>query len=366
MAYLYRRKNSKYWWIGWSTGGREYQSSTKEEEEGKAQKKLAEYEMIERAGASGRLTEKFVAALAAEHAVKPKRPLREAVEGWLADMRMSVKKGSAVRYEGVLQEFLGWIGDGFLEDVSGSNVQGWLRVKAAKVSGSTLRYYRKILGAFFRALNYGDVMKDVRLPRVVGGQRQAFSVEEVGKLWRACGDDFWRYMVVLGFYTGLRMGDLILLEAGRVDLRQRVLRVRTQKRDRWVQVPMAPAVVEALRGIPGRGYLWPEQAALYLKRGPSPFSNEFREVMAAAGLVEAPLHWRKQKKLKRKTGPRQVSPLSFHSLRHSFVTTIKATGAHQAVAKELAGHSSDLVNDLYTHLPVSVLEEAVARLPKIS
>ncbi len=35
----------------------------------------------------------------------------------------------------------------------------------------------------------------------------------------------------------------------------------------------------------GRGYFWPEEAERYLRVGPSPFSQEFYDLMAGAGLV---------------------------------------------------------------------------------
>lgn len=62
---------------------------------------------------------------------------------------------------------------------------------------------------------------------------------------------------------------------------------------------------------------------------------------------------------------RQVSAVSFHSLHHTFVSLLKATGSTQAVAKELAGRSSDAMSDHYTKLPADVLSQAVKQLPSI-
>jgi uncharacterized protein CbrC (UPF0167 family) len=43
-----------------------------------------------------------------------------------------------------------------------------------------------------------------------------------------------------------------------------------------------------------------------------------------------------------------------------------AFGATQATAKELAGHCSDAVFDLYTHVPEHVLAEAINKLPGVN
>ena len=66
---------------------------------------------------------------------------------------------------------------------------------------------------------------------------------------------------------------------------------------------------------------------------------------------------------KRSKGSRARSSVTFHSLRHTFVSLLKVTGSSQSVAKELAGHSSDQVNDLYTHVPEEALVKAIKALP---
>jgi len=63
---------------------------------------------------------------------------------------------------------------------------------------------------------------------------------------------------------------------------------------------------------------------------------------------------------------RAGSSVTFHSLRHTFVSLLKVTGSSQSVAKELAGHSSDQVNDLYTHVPEEALVKAIKALPSFS
>lgn len=74
----------------------------------------------------------------------------------------------------------------------------------------------------------------------------------------------------------------------------------------------------------------------------------------------------KRSRQKRKTGRdagRTASHVSFHSLRDTFISMLKITGANQSTAKELAGHSSDQVNELYTHLPETALVDAISALP---
>jgi hypothetical protein len=44
---------------------------------------------------------------------------------------------------------------------------------------------------------------------------------------------------------------------------------------------------------------------------------------------------------------------------------LKIAGGSQAVAKELAGHSSNLVSDAYTHTGEKALQDAIAGLPDV-
>jgi len=66
---------------------------------------------------------------------------------------------------------------------------------------------------------------------------------------------------------------------------------------------------------------------------------------------------------RQKKAGRAASSVTFHSLRHTFVSLLRVTGSSQSVAKELAGHSSDQVNDLYTHVPEEALVKAIKALP---
>jgi integrase len=113
-----------------------------------------------------------------------------------------------------------------------------------------------------------------------------------------------------------------------------------------------------------KDYLWPEQAARYQAKGSGPFSNEFYKLVLTPCKLVTP-----RAKSHKATGAghsskRQINELSFHSLRHSFVSFLRSTGSNQSVAKELAGHASDQVNNLYTHVPEEALVAAINLLPE--
>ena len=181
-------------------------------------------------------------------------------------------------------------------------------------------------------------------------------------------------MVLAGFYCGQRMGDLICLPWGAVDFAQKQIRLVQSKTGKSIAAPMRAELevfLKELRMKAGKvkasDFIWPDEAQRYQKFSAGGFSNEFYdEVLLPAGLVVSRSHAAIERTGDPDSTRRKVSKVSFHSLRHTFVSLLKITGASQATAKELAGHSSDAMSDLYTHVPEAELTKAIKQLPDIA
>ena len=77
-------------------------------------------------------------------------------------------------------------------------------------------------------------------------------------------------------------------------------------------------------------------------------SNQFREILVDAGLVETA---RTQKHRQRALRARErQAKFRFTQLRHSAVTMLKASGVSDVIAREIVGHESAAVSRQYTHL----------------
>jgi integrase len=96
----------------------------------------------------------------------------------------------------------------------------------------------------------------------------------------------------------------------------------------------------------------------------SSLSNQFREILVEAGLLE-PRDYSATKSNDR-SHARESSEISFHSLRHSAVTMLKASGLSDVFAREIVGHDSEAVSRHYTHLSTDDLRNAMQRLPDIT
>src|SRR4029453_15636879 len=139
-----------------------------------------------------------------------------------------------------------------------------------------------------------------------------------------------------------------------------------RKTGRRIVLPLVQLLIEYLSALPSsdnpNAYIFPSLA----KHKPTAsLSNQFREILVEAGLVE-PLPRGHRSTGRGRSGAREPSELSFHSLRHSAVTMLKAAGVSDFMAREIVGHESAAVSRQYTHLTTDDKRNAMQRLPDVT
>ena len=383
MAWIYKRPGSEYWWLGYRLNGRQYLRSTKTSDRKKAEQELARLNAVDQAHKAGSLTDEFVALLTRKQSSG--ETLRAYIRQWLAECKdlsgETLKKYRAIPEE--LCAYLNATDDApLLRDIQSDTVGAFLREKRAGTSTANAKQVRRVLSAFFnyavdnRAMPYSPVpsCRALKLTKDSKAVRRAFTLRELKTLYDKCPSDFWRYMVLAGFYAGQRMGDLIRLPWGAVDFAQNQIRLTQNKTGKSIAVPLRAelgAFLQKLRRKAGTvkpaDPIWPAEAKRYEQFGAGGFSNEFyEEVLLPAGLVAPRTHRATDRNGDPDSTRRKVSPVSFHCLRHTFVSLLKISGASQSTAKELAGHSSDAMSDLYTHVDEATLTKAIKQLPQVT
>ncbi len=96
---------------------------------------------------------------------------------------------------------------------------------------------------------------------------------------------------------------------------------------------------------------------------PASFRDPRRDILVEAGLVKPRSY---KKTIKGRACARESSEISFHSLRHSAVTLLKASGLSDVMAREIIGHESAAVSRAYTHLSTEDLRGAMQRVPDVT
>ena len=375
MAWLYQYKGSKNWHIGWRVGGKLHSETTGTSDLAEAEIQLLGHQTIRKQHDAGKPYEKLVESLRAETGnSKPAWTLKLALDSWISAARKSTAQGTVDRYAGVARSFAEFMSatdaKPLLRDVTEDHVNAYLDKVMTLKSRSTTNQERRVLRVFWRRAlakkqTADNAVAGVEAIKSKKTKRSQFTTDEVRALLTKA-DPFWRFAIMTGFSTGLRISDIAAMTVDSADLGARVIKVTTIKTDTVVTIPIRNDLVDLIRARVAElgknakhsDYLWPTHAGM--RSGVR--SNQFHALLVQCGLAEARSH--KARKSGR-DAEREASTLSFHSLRHGFVSNLKATGATQAEAKELAGHSSDTMSDHYTNLPPELLRAAVEKLPSL-
>jgi len=185
--------------------------------------------------------------------------------------------------------------------------------------------------------------------------RRALTETEVCALINAAQGEM-RVLIAVGIYTGLRLGDAALLNWSSIDRVTGIINVRSRKTDTETRAAVHPTLARILEYETDKrtGYVMPKIAKMYAsgKSGQVQLSNALSELFKSVGIETQFVE----------EGKRARSDCGFHSLRHTFVTMLRANGARLQTAKELAGHHTERMTEHYTHDS----ERAVLALPDMS
>jgi len=155
-----------------------------------------------------------------------------------------------------------------------------------------------------------------------------------------------RDAVVTAFYTGLRLSELIYLRWENVNLKEKVLIVgdhifNTKSRKQRF-IPLPDKIIILLKD---RKNTKGKREYVFSKNSGKPYTSDcvsksFKKACKKCGIDER---------------------IRFHSLRHSYATYLAQRGVTPFHLKELLGHSSVAVTEIYSHMSIDALKEAVSK-----
>jgi site-specific recombinase XerD len=225
-------------------------------------------------------------------------------------------------------------------------------------------YYRTLKAAFNKALDWQYINENffvkIKLPKKQRLQPVFISEDELEKIITKIESDVVRDVTVFAFYTGLRLNEIVNLKWRNVDLDRDVIVVgddefETKGRNQRV----VPVSCEVEKILEKRAEHRTHSCVLPLGKGEK---NAYGYVFAKAngGAYSGDYFSRRFKRAVRDAGLRES--VHFHTLRHSFASHLAQRGVSIYVIKELLGHSSISTTEIYSHLNVDSLREAVNKL----
>ena len=379
MAGLTKHPNSPFWTaIFYDGAGHKIRRSTKQRDRRLAMKTAIAWEEVSQAGREKRLTEtqarKVVADLL-QSATGESLHFHTCADWfaeWLAGKRGAVAGKSLEKYEQVCADFLRHLGGRAklsLGAISPKDVRSFrdALAKGGRAPSTVNQIIRKVLSVpFLAAMRLGYVptnpcsaVEALRDEAEAG--RETFSVEQV-RMLVAASDDDWKGVILAGFFTGLRLRDIAEMRWDAIDFDEGMIRIKARKTGTPLVLPVRDELLEWLksrrRGI-GKAPVFPELSGKGTG-GRHGLSGRFKSIMEKAGIKGRIV------RSSEGTAGRQTSSLSFHSLRHSFVSALANAGVSAEVRQKLSGHADDRTHAKYTHHEISKLQDAISLLPTIA
>jgi integrase len=292
------------------------------------------------------------------------------LDEWLAGRRAVVTRGTWSKYQQIRSNFLNHLGKRATAPLNSISKTDFIRFRDALLesgrSARTVNLFLTLLSgpftlAFESGLISSNPLKGISRIKADHVEREVFTPEEVAALLKVASLE-WQGVVLLGFFTGARLTDISTLCWGNIHLETRRIRFVAKKTGRPMEIPMHPELEKFLLQMPTsddpRTFLFPTLAGRRTA-GRGGLSNLFIGLMKKAGIAPGEARARKGE------AGRSRSARSFHTLRHSFNSSLANLGVSQEIRQQLVGHASREVNDHYTHFRFQALREAVELVPRI-
>ena len=380
MGYLIKdsQKRSPFWYAVFKgADGVERRRSTKCVNKVAAREILRGLEAAELLGATGNATEEQFRSLVREIAGRvtgrkfADPTIRSHFEAWLKGEEGTVADSTIERYRQVGRDFVRWLGaraDARLEALTKDVFLAYRdRLRRDGHSTANINQTFKVLARPFRAaaderLIHHNPLGAIKRLRGLSAEKGTFTPEQMARLLAAAeGDDEWRALIALGYFTGGRLIDLARLDWSAWDRDAETITFKQKKTGGVVVLPVHAELaqyLQRLRAGVGKASILPS-LSIKSGHGRSGLSMQFKRIMERAGIDPGVARERSGK------AGHRVSKLSFHSLRHSFTSALAAAGVAPEVRQQLTGHADLKSHKNYTHPELETFRRAIAALPAL-
>jgi integrase len=293
---------------------------------------------------------------------------------WIESRKGELSPSSWVKYEATVREFLNYMGGKTgrgIDTLTKADLVTFRDSVAERTRPKTANDKIRILKAGlqrafkdgFSKENVGARVDFLKTDKTV---RRSFTEDELRAVLKVAEGE-WRGLILFGLYSGQRLGDIASLTWANIGT-DGTLSFQQGKTSKEMVLPMAKPLRDFVRdelpaGDEPASPLFPRaHHVVTTHKGIGALSHQFRELLASVGLAKSVS---RAKERDGRSGKRETSELSFHSLRHNTVSMLKVAGVSETVAMAIAGHSSKEVSRLYTHIQAEDLAKALDRLPAL-
>ena len=202
--------------------------------------------------------------------------------------------------------------------------------------------YHRALRVYFgwmmkRGYLQANPMLQVERPRVPRQRKRHVTVSEFRRLYDGIVGATWlddrdRALLVVMFYSGLRVGEVVGLQRADVDLAHRLITIRQGKGGHSRIVPCAPLLADPLMMYLQLRPAWSKPPLWISCDG----SNGVRGALTAEGI---------RVMLRRRCAAAGLRYLNPHQFRHGFAMTLLNAGMEMSAVSAAMGHSSQAITE---------------------
>ena len=351
--------------------GSRVQKSTKTKDRSLALKLALEWEAMAQKGKAGALVAAQARRVVAEITeLATGEPLQfktagEFLDGWLRSKEGAKSRSTLLKYRQTVREFLDFLGKKArlpIEAIGPTEITGYRdKCLSRGRTPTTANNLLKVINQPFEAalkqglISHNPCKAVDRLKDPEKQNRETFTAAQLTALLKAADGD-WQGLILFGYYTQLRLRDIVNLKWGDLFLEEGEVRLKIRKTGLRHTVILHQDVLAWLKGRP-TGL---PKTLVFPDLGSSPqqhLSERFSRLMKRAGIYSAAIRTRKGE------SGRSLSALSFHSLRHTGISAMANAGVSQDIRMKVAGHASEAVHERYTHHEKEIFRDAIGSIP---
>lgn len=384
----------KTWFARWMVDGKVFSRTTGTSDKRKAESLLAEYTAPFRLGDEKETLEAVAVKIGGVQAEleewKDNQPAMTLLQAWTAFV--SKPKGKTPRgrvimpgertladYEGRWNAFCAWMETTFpkkdkdgnripweLRQVGKDHAERYIAEIGSTRSGNTRNKTLTFLRLLFKVLAEEARIKANPFDGIDAAQslavnrKRALTMTELATIaTNLVGAGEMELLFSLGYYTGARLGDCVLMRWDSIDMGKGCITFtprKTAKGNREITLKLPIPLLSLLDATPEkqrRGLILPELGAMYA-RDPAAVSKRVQQVFVEAGIETS---------TKGAGFKKNVAKVGFHSLRHSHITALLEHGVTMDAVRERAGHSTIGMTAHYFHASEKTLRAASDALP---
>jgi integrase len=240
-----------------------------------------------------------------------------------------------------MKNLVDFFGNHYLSKITPNTIEEYKTSRLNKVSPSTINRELALLSNFFhRAVSWGYLprspFRDIKKYPEPLKRGRVLIEDELERLLK-CSSPSLSLIILIGYYAGLRRGEILDLKWSDFDLKAGFMTVRSTKTGESRSVPLHPILIEEVKRYPV--HLKIDFIIPNLRTG-----NRLKNFKTA---------WRTAT---RKAG---IENFRFHDLRHTFISNMAMSGADPLTIKRFTGHKTLSMLVRYSHLSDKHMREAI-------